>query len=64
MVRKRVENPRKQVGVYIEEHLLYRFHSFHEDGKAPYGKFTSVINDLLRTYLSELENKINKGELT
>lgn len=61
MPRKKLEKPRKQIGVYIEEELLTRFHNNYENKKAPFGEFTSVLNTILRTYLNELDytSKLN-----
>lgn len=56
MSRKIIE-PRKRVGVYIEESLLQRFHSHYELGRAQYGEFTKIINELLKRHLDELDEK-------
>lgn len=52
MPRKKLEKPRKRIGIYLEEELIIRFKHHHKE----YGDFTSVINDLLRARLEELDS--------
>lgn len=66
MPRKRSEKPRRRIGVYIEEDLILRFHTHYKKEraleKAQYGDFTQLLNDLLRTHLSELDTKVERME--
>ena len=58
MPRKKLENVRRRVGVYLEERLLDRFHRLYDE----YGDFTSVMNELLEKHLEEKEKKNDYGD--
>ena len=52
MSRKRTENPRLRIGVYLDEMLVKRFDAHYEDR---YGEFTRVLNELLKHHLDFLD---------
>jgi len=58
MPRKKLDDVRRRVGVYLDVRLLERFHRLYEN----YGDFTSVMNELLKKHLEEKESKNNYGD--
>lgn len=52
MPRPKLPGERKRIGIYIEVELVTRF----KDHFTNYGDFTTVINDILRTKLNELDH--------
>lgn len=53
MPRKRLDEERERVGVYITKSLLTRFHSLYEN----YGDFTTVMNQILEEHLDRMQKK-------
>lgn len=53
MPRKKLDDERERVGVYISKSLLTRFHSLYEN----YGDFTTVMNEILEEHLNKLQRK-------
>jgi metal-responsive CopG/Arc/MetJ family transcriptional regulator len=55
MPQKRSLTPKKRTSVLLEEDLIERFHASH----SRFGDFSHVVNDLLKKYLDELDEKEN-----